>query len=215
MKMRYLSLLASALILGCGATPRRPISSASSPTISGGYADRVATVKTIVGDASRRHGVPADLILAVIHVESSFRPKAGSHAGARGLMQLMPRTAASLARRLKLEDFDVTDPRFNVEAGTLYLKILLRRFSSVGLALAAYNAGPARIARIKRRGAALPRYSERYIAAVLQARRHFGSNVTPAPVDDFDRRGLRALLRKQLYGTRPNVALPLAQAKPE
>jgi len=80
------------------------------------------------------------MLVAVAQVESSFRPRAISHAGARGLFQLLPSTA----RELKL---DPDDPDANVLAGARYLRRLLDRFSSFDLALAAYNAGPTAVAR--------------------------------------------------------------------
>ena len=90
----------------------------------------------IIFRAGGRHGIDPRFIHAVIWEESKYRPKALSHAGAQGLMQLMPATA----RR-----FGCTDPHdlaSNVEAGTKYLSWLLKRFNGdVELALAGYNAG--------------------------------------------------------------------------
>jgi soluble lytic murein transglycosylase len=80
--------------------------------------------------------VPAHLIWAVIRAESGFDPRAVSRKGARGLMQLMPRTAAILRVR------DCLNPRENIDAGTRHLRALLERFdNNVLLAIAAYNAG--------------------------------------------------------------------------
>ena len=89
-----------------------------------------------VREASRKFGVPAPLIRAVIEVESSGDAHAVSPKGAQGLMQLMPATAAVLGVA------DPFDPRDNVLAGTRYLRFLLDAFEGdVALALAAYNAG--------------------------------------------------------------------------
>ena len=89
------------------------------------------------------------LIYAVVRQESEFNTKAASPAGARGLMQLMPRTAAQVARlqKLKFSKKRLTaDPTFNLKLGTAYLSDLLGTFSgSYILALAAYNAGPTRV----------------------------------------------------------------------
>ena len=83
-----------------------------------------------------RHGVDPRLLHAVIWQESKYKPAAVSHAGAQGLMQLMP----AAAKRFKCEDRN--DPAQNVAAGTKYLRWLLKRFDgNVTLALAAYNAG--------------------------------------------------------------------------
>jgi hypothetical protein len=89
-----------------------------------------------VRSAAIRHGVPESLVAAVISVESQFNPRAISRRGARGLMQLMPETAAGLGVR------NAFDPRENVDAGARHLRDLLNRFENdLSLALAAYNAG--------------------------------------------------------------------------
>lgn len=85
------------------------------------------------------------LILAVIMAESSFNHNAQSHAGAQGLMQLMPTTAADIARRMGMHDFnpqDVWDPDVNIAMGAFYLNWLYARYNGdITLMLAAYNAG--------------------------------------------------------------------------
>ncbi len=85
--------------------------------------------------AADKHGVPADLFLRLVHQESRWNPNAVSHAGAIGLAQLMPGTAALLR-------VDPRDPAQNLEGGARYLKQQYREFGSWRLALAAYNAGP-------------------------------------------------------------------------
>jgi len=94
-----------------------------------------------VRGAALRHGVPEALVAAVISVESEFNPRAVSHRGALGLMQLMPGTAALLGVR------DAFDPRQNVEGGAKHLRDLLDRFGETSLALAAYNAGAQAVVR--------------------------------------------------------------------
>ena len=90
----------------------------------------------IIFRAAKREGVDPRFIHAVIKQESKYDPKATSHAGAKGLMQLMPATG----KRFKCDDLD--DETCNVEAGTKYLAWLLKRFNGdVSLALAGYNAG--------------------------------------------------------------------------
>ena len=104
----------------------------------------------IIDSMSAAHGFPANLVRAVIKVESDYQPHARSPKGAMGLMQLMPGTA----RR-----FAVADPynaRQNIEGGIKYLKTLLDRFPTVGLALAAYNAGEAAVDRFR----GIPPYAE-------------------------------------------------------
>ncbi len=85
------------------------------------------------------------LVCAVIRAESRFRPGAESPRGARGLMQLMPETAAWIAARDGLLAGDLFDPETNLRLGTHYLRYLLDRYESVEQALAAYNAGPSRV----------------------------------------------------------------------
>lgn len=86
------------------------------------------------------HGVDEALVHAVVQVESSYQPRARSPKGARGLMQLMPATAAQYRVR------DAYDPEANLEAGVRHLEGLLGRFD-LALALAAYNAGEGAVRR--------------------------------------------------------------------
>lgn len=96
----------------------------------------------MVGHYAAQYRIPADMVRAVICVESNWNPGAVSSAGALGMMQLMPGTARLL---------QVDHPFWiyqNIEAGTLYLAYLHRRFhGDWRLALAAYNAGPAIVER--------------------------------------------------------------------
>lgn len=105
----------------------------------------------IIRAAAERYGMDADLIHCVVAVESNFDPKAVSPKNARGLMQLLPQTAARYGVK------DIFDPEENVNAGTRYLKELLTKYHNLTLALAAYNAGPERVDRYGRR---VPPYLE-------------------------------------------------------
>ncbi|HET7263352.1 MAG TPA: transglycosylase SLT domain-containing protein [bacterium] len=98
-----------------------------------------------IAQAASRDGVDPNLIAGVIREESRFDASAVSSAGAYGLMQLMPGTAASTARSLGMTTPDqrgLVDPATNIALGAAVLKAELMRFGRVDLALAAYNAGP-------------------------------------------------------------------------
>lgn len=98
------------------------------------------TVTELVNSAGDTHNIDPDLINSVIHAESGFNPHAVSPKGARGLMQLMPKTANDLGVKNSF------DPGANVEGGTKYLQELLERYNyDIVKALAAYNAGPHRV----------------------------------------------------------------------
>jgi soluble lytic murein transglycosylase-like protein len=93
-------------------------------------------VDSYIVEAGRRHGVDPVLLYATMHQESSFKPRAMSNKGARGLMQLMPATAARFGVQ------NIWDPQQNINGGARYMRFLLDRFGGdVRLALAGYNAG--------------------------------------------------------------------------
>lgn len=118
-------------------------------------------VQSNLSEASLSHGVDYDLLKAVVAAESAFNPKAVSHKGAVGLMQLMPATA----RRYGVQaepglsiSTKLTDPETNISAGTRYLADLLRLFGGqTELAVAAYNAGEGAVMRAGNR---IPNYKE-------------------------------------------------------
>ncbi len=97
-----------------------------------------------VAAAAERHGLDPKLLHALVTVESAYRADAVSRAGAAGLTQLMPATAADLGVS------DRFDPQANLSGGADYLARQLLRFGDLRLALAAYNAGPARVAALGR-----------------------------------------------------------------
>ncbi len=95
-----------------------------------------------VSAAASRYGVPEYVLYALIRSESYFQADAVSPAGAQGLTQLMPPTAADMARKAKLDSFDILDPGTNIDLGARYLSELARRLDGDYMAaLYAYNAG--------------------------------------------------------------------------
>jgi soluble lytic murein transglycosylase-like protein len=113
----------------------------------------------IIDKVSAAHDVPANLVRAVIQVESAYHERARSPKGAMGLMQLMPATAR------QFQVADPYDPAANIEGGVKYLKSLLERLP-VALALAAYNAGEAAVQRFN--GVPPYRETQDYVARILR-----------------------------------------------
>lgn len=127
-----------------------------------------SAIDRYVSQNARAQRIDPALIEAIIENESSFDPYATSPAGARGLMQLMPETAASLGVD------DPYDPAQNLRGGSRYLRELLDRFGNVDLAVAAYNAGPGAVERF----GGIPPYVEtrRYVRNVLSRYRELRSS---------------------------------------
>jgi hypothetical protein len=156
----------------------------------------IARWRPYVAEASMRFGVPVDWIERVIDAESRGDPMLGgrptvSPAGAMGLMQLMPGTWSDMRARLGL-GADPHDPRNNILAGTLYMRLLFDRFGCPGL-FAAYNAGPARYTAYLIRGRALPAETRGYLAtvagkksgpnAIMRLPSHSGILFSPVGID--------------------------------
>ncbi|QJC54372.1 lytic transglycosylase domain-containing protein [Paenibacillus albicereus] len=138
--------------------------------LQNGAASAGTEYEGLIAGAAARHGLPPQLIRAVIEAESSFNPQAVSGAGAKGLMQLMDGTASGLGVT------DSFDPAQNIDGGSKYLSYLLRKLDgSVPAALAAYNAGPGRLDRIGIRDEAtltehfaeLPRETQSYVVKIM------------------------------------------------
>jgi soluble lytic murein transglycosylase-like protein len=125
---------------------------------TGALAAAPAAYRDLFTAAAARHGVPAGLLASVARAESGFNASAVSHAGALGLMQLMPGTARSLG-------VNPLDPGQAVDGAARLLAQDLRTFGSTELALAAYNAGPDAV----RRYGGVPPYAETraYVQRVL------------------------------------------------
>jgi len=114
-----------------------------------------------VREAAERYNLSVELLLAVMEVESNYNPRAVSHKGAVGLMQLMPQTSS------EMYVWDATDPKANIEGGARYLRILANLYGGdLSRTLAAYNAGPE---AVRRAGDRIPPYPEtrEYVRRVL------------------------------------------------
>lgn len=124
-----------------------------------------------VAAAASRYGVDAELISSVMEVESHFDAKAISRKNARGLMQLLPETAARFGVK------DIFDPQQNIDAGTHYLKELLQLYNNnLTLALAAYNAGPEKVQKYGN----VPPYRET-VSYVNQVKRKYQKSKAAKP----------------------------------
>ena len=134
--------------------PPTPIAKVASPQPT------ATDLRTLLAHAGSAHNIDAELLAAVVHAESNGLAHAVSRTGARGLMQLMPATAAVLG----VHDAFVADE--NVDGGTRYLDALLTRYhDNIALALAAYNAGPAAVDRFH--GVPPFRETRAYVARVI------------------------------------------------
>jgi hypothetical protein len=115
------------------------------------FAPEVKSVQPLLREAARRTGVDAELLTAVVAVESGFRPDRVSPAGAIGLMQITPETgeryATAAEREARPVEQRLRDPRSNLLTGARMLADLTRRFNGIDAALAAWNAGEGRVRR--------------------------------------------------------------------
>ena len=120
-----------------------------------------------VAEAAKAHDVDPLLVLSLMRTESAFRPWVRSRVGARGLMQLMPKTARSIGREAKggrAHAARYTNPRSNIWLGAWYIKKLLERYHGhVALAAGAYNAGPGAMDRW------LKRFSGRHLDEFIES----------------------------------------------
>ena len=119
-------------------------------------------IESCIHKAAQKYNLPANLLRGVIRAESNFQVKAVSHAGAQGLMQLMPGTAKELGVD---NPFDIEQ---NIDGGARYLRKMLDSFGGdIKVALAAYNAGPG---TVEKYGGNVPPYQEtkQYIDRVLR-----------------------------------------------
>lgn len=157
--------LASAEIASIETMPDPPKPPPPAPAPAA-HADLTATptlaqLREMLAHAGAEHDIDVDLLASVIKTESNFQVNAVSRAGARGLMQLMPSTAHDLGVQ------DVTRADQNIAGGTAYLDSLLKLYKdNLALALAAYNAGPAAVA--KYHGVPPYRETRAYVSRVIR-----------------------------------------------
>ena len=151
MRRRLFALLVVAVIAGTVAgtvanAKGRPPAAARIPALprlgetSAGVCPLPARFRRAFVNAAQQTDLPLAMVVAVGQVESNLMPDARSSADARGLLQVLPSTGQALS-------LDVNRPDTNVLAGAKYLRLLLDRFQSPDLALAAYNAGPTAVAK--------------------------------------------------------------------
>ena len=121
------------------------------PTL-GGFTTGSSDIDNFIVESGKRNSVDPLLLYSIMHQESSFKTRAMSNKGARGLMQLMPPTA------VRFGVSNIWDPKQNIEGGARYMRFLLELFDGdVTLALAAYNAGEGAVIKYGNR---VPPYSE-------------------------------------------------------
>jgi soluble lytic murein transglycosylase-like protein len=134
------------------------------PVPSRGAQLRDSIYSELIEAAAQTHGVDPILVQALIQVESNYQPRARSHKGAMGLMQLMPATAREYRVR------NVYDPKANIDAGVRKLKSLIDKYKVFDLALAAYNAGEGAVQRFN----GIPPYREtqNYVSRILSMAGH-------------------------------------------
>ena len=171
----FATQLASATTQTAGAAPAVTTATASGPLSTGASELPPGTpFGAEITAAAKKHGIDPALLAGLVKQESNFDPNAGSPAGARGLAQLMPATAAGLGVT------DVLDPVQNLDGGAKYLRQQLDAFSGdVTRALAAYNAGPGAVQRY----GGVPPYAEtqNYVRIVqANAARYRAAGSTPS-----------------------------------
>lgn len=159
-----------------------------------------------ITEAAKKYDLPADLIAAQIHIESSGNSKAQSPKGALGLMQLMPETAQELGVS------DPLDPAQNIEGGAKYMRQMLDKYNGdVKLALAAYNAGPGNVDKYN----GVPPFGEtqNYVQKILtgldQGQQFYGSNADNVINTILEQR--RSMANAEKGTTNANIDREVAQ----
>jgi hypothetical protein len=130
----------------------------------------------IIHEKARKYDVDPALVAAVIETESRFHPQARSRVGARGLMQLMPKTGRWMGAR------NLNDPDQNIDAGVKYLKYLQGRFDgNLNKAIAAYNAGEGNVRRYN--GVPPFRETRSYVKKVMTRKKKYDAQPLPSAVE--------------------------------
>lgn len=179
----YLEVAAADIVSVETVQTEEAVSPAPSARATASSQSAPADIPALLQKAGAQHHLDPDLLASVVHAESDGQTHAVSHAGARGLMQLMPATAKHLGVR------DSFAAEQNIAGGTAYLDALLIYYhDDIALALAAYNAGPAAVDRYH----GIPPYAEtrRYVERVIH---------------DFNQRKLREV--RQRFGPAPLLSM--------
>lgn len=162
------------IVRGRGPTPRANRTNLGRPSAQARTADRYYRFDPHIREAATLYQLPEHFLRAVMRVESDFTPDVVSHAGAMGLMQLMPRTALAMGVR------NPFDPRENILGGARFLRVLANKFNGdLLLTIAAYNAGEGAVTRYR----GVPPYAEtrRYVRNVLRFYYAFRASGRAAP----------------------------------
>jgi len=150
----------------------RPAPTEAKPTAAATAKLSPEEMRELLAQAGSKHDIDVDLLASVVRAESGGNPRAVSRTGAQGLMQLMPKTAATLG----VSNSFAADE--NINGGTAYLDALLKKYhDNLALALAAYNAGPEAVARWH----GIPPYRETraYVARVIhEFNRRYAARLT-------------------------------------
>ncbi|MEE9386420.1 MAG: transglycosylase SLT domain-containing protein [Nannocystaceae bacterium] len=140
---------------------------------------RARQVQNHVVLAARRHRIDPNLLNGVIWTESKFNSRARNRSGARGLMQLMPKTSRAMAKRLERRSRPY-NPEFAIEAGSLLLSILIEKFDgNEELALFGYARGSGTVRAWQRRGDPMPEGVPTFIVKVRRAQAAFAAHGFP------------------------------------
>jgi soluble lytic murein transglycosylase-like protein len=176
----------------------QPLTALTSMSISrslDGFTTGNTQVDNFIVESGARHGVDPVLLYAIMHQESTFKARAISPKGARGLMQLMPGTAARYGVS------NIFDPRQNIDGGARYMKFLLNLFEGdINLALAGYNAGEGAVMKY---GYRVPPYNETQEYVRRISRRYALMR------DPLTARDASSVSREQMAAVRSKESAPL------